>query len=136
MAARLGSLDYVMLRAADVAALVAVYRDTLDAVPIEEAYPRWARIRLANVDLGIHVDEGFDGRSELPSGAVLAFRVHDIASLRAALDAAGFTTGAYEVIPGGVRVDLRDPCGNALAAIQWGGRIEDLPGGAGSDAPA
>jgi catechol 2,3-dioxygenase-like lactoylglutathione lyase family enzyme len=134
-AARLGSLDYVMLRAADVAALVATYREVLDAAPIEEAYPHWARVRLANIDVGIHHDERFDGRQDEVPGAEPAFRVHDVTALRAALEEAGFSADEYDAIPGGVRLGFRDPAGNALSAIEWGARLEDLqttPGTAGA----
>ena len=70
--ARLGSLDYVMLFAPDVAALAAFYRDVLDAPLIEEAYPHWARLRLANIDLGIHAagpDRGARARPDPSSAA-------------------------------------------------------------------
>ncbi|MDA0815363.1 MAG: hypothetical protein O2924_02160 [Chloroflexi bacterium] len=122
MSAQVGSLDYVMLRAPDVAALVEAYRLALDAVPIEESYPAWARIRLGNVDVGIHIDEqGSPGR-----GAELVFRVHDVGRLKAGLSGTAFEVEDYEAIPGGLRLGFRDPAGNALAAIQWGVRVEDI----------
>jgi len=123
---RLGSLDYVMLRAADVAALVTTYREVLDAAAIEEAYPHWARIRLANIDVGIHADERFDGREQPIPGAEPTFRVHDVAVLRAALLEGGFAVDEYETIPGAVRLGFRDPAGNVLSAIQWGARLDEV----------
>ncbi len=127
MATQIGSLDYVMLWARDVEALVAAYRAALDAVPIEESYPRWARIRLGNIDVGIRED--IDAISPEPArgrGAELVFRIHDVAALRAQLTGAGFEVEPYADIPGGVLLAFRDPAGNALAAIQWGTRLADV----------
>ena len=122
MAAQVGSLDYVMIWAPDVAALVAEYRVALGAVAIEESYPAWARIRLANVDIGVHQHpEGAAGR-----GAELVFRVHDVAAFRADLAGTPFQVGEYDAIPGGVRLSFRDSVGNALGVVQWGARLVDL----------
>lgn len=122
MSAQIGSLDYVMLRARDVAALVEAYRLALDAVPIEESYPAWARIRLGNVDVGIQLDE----QGPTDRSAELVFRVHDVGRFRNELAGTAFEVEGYDAIPGGVRLGFRDPAGNTLSAIQWGARIEDL----------
>lgn len=121
-AARIGSLDYVMLRARDVAALVDAYREVLDAAPIEEAYPHWARIRLGNIDTGIHLDEAGPGER----GAEPAFRVHDVVAFHRGLAGTAFSVEQVEEIPGGVRLGFRDPAGNLLSAIQWGARLDDV----------
>lgn len=122
MSAQIGSLDHVVLHAPDVAALVEAYRLVLDAIPIEESYPTRARIRLGNVDVAIHIDE-----QRLPDGgAELVFRVHDVGRFKAGLSGTAFEVEDYEAIPGGVRLGFRDPAGNALAAIQWGVRVEEI----------
>ena len=119
---RLGSLDYVMFYAPDVEALARFYRDVLDAKPIEEAYPHWARVRLANVDLGLHAGEPD------PRGGQPVFRVADLAALRAHLEANGVACEPYNAIPGGVNMAFRDPAGNVLGAVQWGADIQALGG--------
>lgn len=125
MARILGSLDCVVLPAADVAALVAAYRVVFDAAPIEETYPHGARMRLANVDVCIRQDQRQAGRPAQTPAAV--FRVHDIAALRAHLQESGFTPDAeYEAIPGAVQLRFRDPAGNVLAAVQWGARLGEI----------
>lgn len=122
MARLLGSLDCVVLSAPDVAALVAAYCAVLDAAPIEEDYPHWSRIRLANVDVGIRQAEAPPVPSVTP-----VFRVHDIRALRGHLEASEFTlVDGFEAVPGGVRCTFRDPAGNQLAAVQWGARLEEL----------
>ncbi|MCK9485905.1 MAG: hypothetical protein M0R73_04275 [Dehalococcoidia bacterium] len=120
--ARLGSLDYVMFFAPDVQVLTAFYRDVLEATPIEEAYPHWARLRLANIDLGIHAGGASDGGR----GGQPAFRVQDLATLRAHLEAHGVPCEAYAAIPGAVKMDFRDPAGNVLQALQWGADLDTL----------
>ncbi len=129
--ARLGSLDHVMLFAPDVAALAAFYRDVLDAPVIEEAHPHWARLRLANIDLGIH--EAGEGPGVAGGGAgggaQPAFRVADLAALRTHLEGHGVTCEPYAEIQGAVRMDFRDPAGNVLQAIQWGADLAALQAG-------
>lgn len=122
MSAQLGLLDYLMLHAPDVRAVVDFYRDHLDAGVVEEAYPHWARIRLANVDIGIHQGAGAAGE-----GARAAFRVADMPAFRAHLEARGVPMqGDYHDIPGGVRLAFRDPAGNVLHAVRWGQSAADL----------
>lgn len=113
---RLGLLDYLMLPAVDVPALVTFYRDVLGATVIEEAYPFWARVRLANIDLGLHHAAAGGG-----GGAKPGFRVQDVAALRAHLEAHGVTMeGGYHAIPGGVRLTFVDAAGNPVDALQYG----------------
>ena len=135
MAAQIGSLDYVMLWARDVEGLVAAYRSALDAIPIEESYPGWARIRLGNIDIGIRADaEALATEPARGRGAELVFRIHDVASLRAQLLAAAFEVEAYTEIPGGVLLPFRDPARNALAAIQWGTSLAEVEASSRTDA--
>ncbi|MDP2328591.1 MAG: VOC family protein [Dehalococcoidia bacterium] len=111
----LGLLDVITLRVPDVAAALGFYRDTLGAIPIEEDAPAWARVRLGNVDLGLHQGEPGAGGPE-PS-----FRVQDIAAVRAHLLHRGvpITLDLHD-IPGGVMLAFADPAGNVLAVIQYG----------------
>jgi len=124
MTAQIGSLDHILLWARDVEDLVAAYRAALDAVPIEESYPTWARIRLGNIDVGIR--EHPDGPTE--RGAHPVFRVHDLAALRARLGGTLFEVGSYTELPGGVSLSVIDPAGNALVVTQWGARLTDVEG--------
>lgn len=111
----LGLLDVITLRVPDVAAALGFYRDTLGAVPIEEDPPAWARVRLGNVDLGLHQGEPGMGGPE-PS-----FRVQDIAAVRAHLLRRGvpITLDLHD-IPGGAMLAFADPGGNVLAVTQYG----------------
>ncbi|PKN80875.1 MAG: hypothetical protein CVU47_08525 [Chloroflexi bacterium HGW-Chloroflexi-9] len=111
----LGLLDVITLRVPDVAAALGFYRDTLGAVPIEEDPPVWARVRLGNVDLGLHQGEPGAGGPE-PS-----FRVQDIAAVRAHLRRRGVPIALdLHDIPGGVMLVFADPGGNVLAVTQYG----------------
>lgn len=124
--ARLGSLDYLMFFAPDVEALARFYREVLDATPIEEGYPHWARLRLANVDLGIRVRP--EGGEPSEGGGQPAFRVRDVAALRVHLEAHDVACEDYAAIPGAVKLAFRDPAGNVLQAVQWGANMKALAG--------
>jgi catechol 2,3-dioxygenase-like lactoylglutathione lyase family enzyme len=117
---RLGLLDYLMLYAPDVERATAFYRDVLDGGVIEEAYPHWARVRVANIDIGLHAGEAAG------MGGEPAFRVHDIAAFRAHLEAAGVALDEYHQIPGGVKMAFADPSGNRLQAVQYGTSLDAL----------
>ncbi|MCK9495832.1 MAG: hypothetical protein M0R75_10095 [Dehalococcoidia bacterium] len=115
----LGSLDHLLLRAADVDALVEAYRDALDAVVVGEAGAGRVRMRLANID--VVIEPG------VPSGEVVAaFRIQDAEAFRAHLGRTAFELERVEEVPGAVVLAYRDPAGNRLQAVRWGGRIEDL----------
>ena len=112
-ATQVGLLDVLQTVADDVASTVAFYREVLGAT-VQSESPNWARVRLGNVDLGVHSGPaGYEGW--MP-----AFRVPDVRSVRAALLTAGFECREYHDIPGGVSLQFRDPAGNWLAAIQYG----------------
>jgi catechol 2,3-dioxygenase-like lactoylglutathione lyase family enzyme len=118
----LGLLDHLVLRAADVDALVEAYRDALDAVVFEREASGAAegvRMHLANID--VLVTGG-----EPSSDVVAAFRIQDADAFRDHLDATAFEVERVEDIPGGVVLTFRDPAGNRLQAVRWGGRVEDL----------
>ena len=115
----LGSLDHLRLPASDVEALAADYRDTLDAVVVEEAYPERARLRLANIDVVIE-------RGEAASHVIASFRIQDAEGFRDLLARSPFELEGVEEVPGAVVLTFRDPAGNRLQAVRWGGRVEDL----------
>jgi len=122
MPPRLGLLDYLQLHANDVPATAAFYRDVLDAAIIEEAYPQRARLRLANIDIGI-----YQGTPAPEGSAEPAFRVASIANFRAHLeDNLVEITEDYDAIPGGVILGFRDPAGNRITIIQYGIDLESL----------
>ncbi|MGE3960250.1 MAG: hypothetical protein AB7F65_01045 [Dehalococcoidia bacterium] len=114
----LGSLDHLRLGAGDVVALVAAYRDTFGAVVVEDAAGR-VRLRLADVDVILE-------RGEPAAGVVAAFRIADAEGFRDRLRTSAFEVERVEEIPGAVAITFRDPAGNRLQAIRWGGRVEDL----------
>jgi predicted enzyme related to lactoylglutathione lyase len=123
-----GLLDVIQAPSADVAAAVAFYRDVLGAA-VQSVSTHWASVRLANVDVGIHLRE----RSETAAGGAAtggwepAFRVRDVAALRARLVAAGVAiTQEFHDIPGGVKLGFADRDGNPLAAVQYGVSVADL----------
>ncbi|MCA9851708.1 MAG: VOC family protein [Dehalococcoidia bacterium] len=115
----LGSLDHLRLPAADVEALAGSYRETLDAVVVEEALPERVRLRLANIDVVIE-------RGEAGPDVVASFRIQDAEAFRALLAASSFELEGVEEVPGAVVLTFRDPAGNRLQAVRWGGRVEDL----------
>lgn len=115
----LGSLDHLLLRAPDVEALAAAYRDALDAVVVEDTGPERIRLHLANVD--VVLERG------APTGEVVAsFRIADAEGFRNALARTAFEVEAVEEARGAAILTFRDPAGNRLRAIRWGGSVEDL----------
>ncbi len=117
---RPGLLDHLVVHGPDVPTLVAFYRDTLGGVVVEEALPHWVRVRVANIDLGLH--EGTPGGNTQPR-----FRVQDVAVFHAHLTAHGVTIPeGYHAVPGGVELDFADPAGNLLGVVQYGVTVADL----------
>lgn len=114
-----GMLDLLKLFTPDVAAALTFYCDVLGAVVAEEDLPHWARVRLANVDIGLHHGEASEvGRG---TGWEPSFRVHDIAAFRAHLERTGVTiVRDFHDIPGGVTLAFADPAGNVLSVAQYG----------------
>lgn len=118
--ALLGSLDHLVLRAADVDGLVEAYRDALDAVVFEgRSESGGVRMHLANVDVMV-------APGEPAAEVVAAFRIQDAEAFRDHLATTAFEVERVEDIPGGVVLTFRDPAGNRLQAVRWGGRVEDL----------
>ncbi len=116
----LGSLDHLTLHAQDVEALAAAYRDALDAVVIEDGAPERVRFHLANVDVVVERGE------PSPEVVVAAFRIADAEGFRDALARTAFEVERVEDVPGAVVLTFRDPAGNRLQAVRWGGSVEDL----------
>jgi len=122
MPPRFGLLDYLQLHTNDVPGTAAFYRDVLDAAIIEEAYPQWARLRLANIDVRL-----LQGTPAPAGSAEPAFRVANIAAFRAHLeDNHVEITEDYDSITGGVMLGFRDPAGNRITIIQYGIDLESL----------
>ncbi len=117
---RPGLLDHLLVRGPDVAVLEAFYRDVLGGVVVEEALPHWARVHVANIDLGLHAGEP-------GGGAQPRFRVQDVAAFRAHLESHGVAIPeGYHAVPGGVELDFADPAGNLLGVVQYGVTLADL----------
>jgi catechol 2,3-dioxygenase-like lactoylglutathione lyase family enzyme len=110
---QIGLLEVLQTSSDEVTAAVAFYRDVLGA-DVQTESPHWARLRLGNVDIGIHA------ATASYEGWMPAFRVPAVAPVRAAVLAAGLECRDYHDIPGGVTLQFRDPAGNWLAAIQLG----------------
>ncbi|MEZ4502870.1 MAG: VOC family protein [Dehalococcoidia bacterium] len=119
--AALGLLDMLQTSTEDMRASVAFYRDALGA-HIEVESPEWSQVRLGGVSIGIH------GPGASYEGWLPAFRVGDLASARAALEAAGATVEAPHDIPGGVAMQVTDADGHRLALTQYGISAADLEG--------
>jgi predicted enzyme related to lactoylglutathione lyase len=115
----LGLLDHIQAAAPDVEALAGFYRDVLGAT-VQSVSSHWAQLRLANVDIGIHLSG--DGPRWEPG-----FRVHDIAAFKRHLLTQGVeVTQDFHDIPGGVTLGFRDPAGHPLAVYQYGVSVEEL----------
>lgn len=118
--AEIGLLDLLIVRADDVPATAAFYRDVLGAT-VQSVSPGWAQVRLANVDIGIH-ERGASDASWEPD-----FRVADIVAFRAHLVAHGLSIVLdFHDIPGGVKLAFRDPAGNVMSVTQYGVKAADL----------
>ena len=115
----LGSLDHLLLHATDVEALATAYRDALDAVVVEDGAPERVRLHLANVDVVVV-------RGTPAPEVVASFRISDAEAFRDALARTAFAVEQVEDIPGAVVLTFRDPAGNRLQAVRWGGSVEDL----------
>jgi len=115
----LGLLDMLQTTTEDMTASVAFYRDTLGA-HVEVESPAWSQVRLGGLSIGIHgPGAGYEGW--LP-----AFRVGDLAAVRAALEAAGGTVEAPHDIPGGVTMRFTDRDGHHLAVTEYGTSVAPL----------
>jgi predicted enzyme related to lactoylglutathione lyase len=123
-AAAIGALELIQLRTSDPVATAEWYRDVLGAT-VQMTSPFWSRVRLGNVDIGIH-----EGTPPAESGWEPGFRVLDIAAVRATLEARDVEiTQPFHDIPGGVKLGFRDIAGNGLAVYQYGISTADLEAG-------
>jgi len=115
-----GLLDHLLVRGSDIPALASFYQDVLGGTLIEDALPHWVRVRVADVDLGLHAGE--------PGGGMQPrFRVQSVAAFRAHLEARGVAIpDGYHAIPGGVELDFADPAGNLLGVVQYGITVAEL----------
>ena len=114
---QIGLLELLQTVSGDVASTVAFYCDVLGAA-VQTESPHWARLRLGNIDLGVHSVPA--DRTASYEGWMPAFRVADVRAVRSAVLGAGLECRDYHDIPGGVTLQFRDPTGNCLAAIEYG----------------
>ncbi|MBM4411065.1 MAG: hypothetical protein FJ037_07050 [Chloroflexi bacterium] len=118
--ARPGLLDHLLVRGPDVAVLVSFYREVLGGTVVEEDRPHWVRVRVADIDLGLHAGEA-------GGGAQPRFRVQSVSAFRTHLESHGVTIPeGYHAVPGGVELDFFDPAGNRLGVVQYGVALADL----------
>lgn len=119
-----GMLDLIQLGTEDVAVTTAFYVDVLGAHVVDPPSAYWARVRLANVDIGIHARPA---AGSPPYGWEPGFRVPDIAAFKTHLLAHGVTiTKDLHDIPGGVTLAFADPAGNAIGVYQYGASEAEL----------
>jgi predicted enzyme related to lactoylglutathione lyase len=115
------SLDTVWCPVTDMDSAVAFYRDQL-GLEIAFQSPYWTSIKLpGGVQLGLHGGGGGTG-----GGFVVSFVTEDLAALKAGLSAAGCKTGDYHDTPRGAVMDVFDPDGNRMQAMQLGTKAADL----------
>ena len=116
----IGLLDVLQTASDDPAATVRFYRDVLGA-DVQSESPAWSQLRLGGVDIGIHA------KPVSSEGWLPAFRVADVAAVKASLERAGATIlRDFHDIPGGVTLQFADPDGNALSVIQYGVSTQEL----------
>ena len=116
----IGLLDLLQTASDDPAATARFYRDVLGA-DVESESPAWSQVRLGGVDIGIHA------KPASHDGWLPAFRVADVAAVKASLEQAGATIlRDFHDIPGGVTLHVADSDGNALSMIQYGISTQEL----------
>ena len=112
------SLDIIQLGTSDVASTTAFYQNVLGAIVIDAPSAHWARVRLGDVELGIHARAAANPQS---GGWEPGFRVSNIAEYRAHLVAHGVSiTKDFHDIPGGVTLSFLDTEGNSIGVYQYG----------------
>lgn len=107
---------------------VAFYRDVLGLTPAIES-PYWSQFDLEGGAIGLHppIEGSNPPCAQDKKGWVLGVRTHDLAALRARLEAAGVDVDAdYHQTPGGAILGFRDPEGTPIQAIQIGAKAADL----------
>ncbi len=115
------SLDTVWCGVTDMDRAVAFYRDLLGLAPGFTS-PFWTSISLGKeLQLGLH-----GGGTSGDGGFVVSFLTDDLAALRHSLTAAGVKVGEYHDTPRGAIMDVFDPDGNRLQAMQLGAKAADL----------
>jgi predicted enzyme related to lactoylglutathione lyase len=116
------ALDTVWCGVSDMDRAVAFYRDQLGLTPAFVS-PFWTSIKLdGGVQLGLH---GGGGGGE-GGGYVMSFTTDDLAMLRERLVGAGCKVGEYHDTPRGAVMDVFDPDGNRMQAMQLGAKAAKL----------
>lgn len=114
------SLDTVWCGVSDMERAVAFYRDQL-GLELGFTSPYWSSFTLGSVQLGLH-----GGGAASNGGFVVSFLTEDLASLKARLSGAGFKVGEFHDTPRGAVMDVFDPDGNRMQAMQLGAKASSL----------
>jgi catechol 2,3-dioxygenase-like lactoylglutathione lyase family enzyme len=115
------SLDTVWCGVSDMDRAVEFYRDRLG---LEPGYTSqfWTSFKLAEgLQLGLH-----GGGGGASGGFVVSFLTDDLQALRTSLVEAGVKVGDFHDTPRGAIMDVFDPDGNRLQAMQLGAKAADL----------
>jgi predicted enzyme related to lactoylglutathione lyase len=122
------SVTTVICQTSDMDRSVAFYRDVLGLTP-GHVSPHWSDFVVGSVRIGIHppFESASPPYSVPKKGWVLGLKVSDVAAVRERAIAAGLKVADdYHEIPGGVLIDLEDPDGHPIQAIQTGIKIKEL----------
>jgi lactoylglutathione lyase len=122
----LKALTTLMVYVRDMDRSVAFYRDVL-GLPLDMQSPYWSQFSLGNgVILGLHPRS--EAEMKTPQGGWTAgFSVEDVRAFKARIaDSAGSVVMDLHDVPGGVIVEIADPDGNVIDAMQHGVTCADL----------
>ncbi|HXH61352.1 MAG TPA: VOC family protein [Fimbriimonadaceae bacterium] len=116
----INGLDTVWCPVTDMERSVAFYRDVLGLKPGFES-PYWTSFDLGGVQLGLHFGGGKPG-----GGFVVSVLTDDLPALRSRLVGANCEVGEYHDTPRGTVMDIADPDGNRLQAMQLGTKAAEF----------
>lgn len=115
------SLDTVWCPVTDMDRAVAFYRDQL-GLEIAFQSPYWTSIMLdSGIQFALHGGGGDPG-----GGFVVCFQTDSLVALRQSLVDAGTRVGEFHDTPRGTIMDVFDPDGNRLQAMQLGAKASEL----------
>jgi predicted enzyme related to lactoylglutathione lyase len=119
------NLTTLMVYVRDMSRAVSFYRQGLGAAPTIES-PYWSQFELGSgVILGLHPAR--EGGAAPAGGWTPGFHVEDLRSWRQTVLAAGGTVAMeYHDVPGGVILEVADPDGNLIDAMQEGVTCADF----------
>jgi predicted enzyme related to lactoylglutathione lyase len=115
------SLDTVWCPVTDMDRAIGFYRDQL-GLEVGFQSPYWTSIKLpGGVQLGLH-----GGGGSGSGGFVVSFLTDDLSGLKASLMSNGCKVGEFHDTPRGAVMDVFDPDGNRMQAMQLGATAADL----------